>query len=391
MNKEATELIRLAQGLSPSEALFGFGGWLTTRDEEITMSGHSDCAAVAEAIGEFCDANNLAEPQGHWENNLVFPKSRRGADKAMTKEETARRSKKTTSVRKLAEQINGLRQKVTLDLKSDDEKTRLTALAITLMDKTASRVGNDESAKEGHFGVTGWRGKHLTVSGDTITVKYVGKSGVDQEKQVTDKTIAKLLKQCQANCKGKDSTLLTTSDGFQINAAKVNRYLKDYGITAKDIRGYAANQMLVEILKRGEKSSDPEERKKKFKEAIKTVAEKVGHQQATLKMHYLLPGMEESYVTNGKVPSVKNASIADRVGREFTHDQIATRVAAMFLSRLNVGDPVMAEIDGDTIHGNVTVVSFSDERVFYDIATPDGVHQMVEQIYVNFDPSGRQV
>jgi DNA topoisomerase-1 len=254
------------------------------------------------------------------EEMLILADLISGAEKKMTKEEVARRQKKTKSVRKLAQSINGLRTKVTNDLKSSDEKVRLTALAVALMDRTAERVGNAASAKDGHFGVTGWRNKHIKVNGNTVTIKYVGKSGVDQEKQVTDKTIAKLLKECKGRCKG-DTPILTTSDGFSIKADKVNKYLKEYGVTAKDIRGHAANQLLVDILKRGVKSSDEDERKKKFKEAIKTVAEKVGHQQATLKQHYLLPGFEEEYVKKGKVPSVKEASDSGRV------DAMASRVA----------------------------------------------------------------
>ena len=230
----------------------------------------------------------------------------------MTKEEQLRRQKKTKSVRSLAEQIGTLRGRVRRDLSSDDDSKRLTALAIALMDKTAERVGNPASAKDGHFGVTGWQKKHITVSGNTVTLKYVGKSGVKQDKSFTDKRLATMLKAC---VKGKGKTLLTTENGVPIGSAQVNRYLKDFGITAKDIRGYRANDLLVKILKATKTPSTPEERKKTFKGAIKEVAAAVGHQQATLKQHYLLPGVEESYVKSGSVKNVKNASIVNRIMR----------------------------------------------------------------------------
>ncbi len=228
--------------------------------------------------------------------------------KPMDKEEQARRRKKTEALRKLAQQIDKLRRKVSQDMKSDDEKTRLTALAVALIDKTAERVGNEDSAKEGHVGVTGFKNNQVTVSGNTITIKYTGKSGVKQEKQVTDKLVAKLMKECKGNCKGDSSPVLTTSDGFKIKADKVNRYLKDFDITAKDIRGYAANSLVTKALNQSKTPSDPEERKKQFREVLKSVAEKVGHQQATLKQHYLLPGIEEAYVKSGKVKNLKTAS-----------------------------------------------------------------------------------
>ena len=228
--------------------------------------------------------------------------------KPMTKEEQVRRKKKTESVRNLAQQIHKLRRKLTTDMKSDDEKIRLTALAVAIMDKTAERVGNEQSAKEGHVGVTGFKNNQIDVNGNTISLKYTGKSGVKQEKQFSDGLMAKIIKECKGNCKGKDSPVLVTADGFKIRADKVNRYLKDFGVTAKDIRGYAANTLVTGMLNAGKTPSTPEERQKKFREVMKAVADKVGHQQATLKKHYLLPGIEESYVKSGHVKSVKNAS-----------------------------------------------------------------------------------
>jgi len=229
--------------------------------------------------------------------------------KEMTDEEKVRRQKKTKSVRHLAGQIHKLRSKVTKDLKADDEKLRMTALAVAIIDKTAERVGNESSAKDGHYGVTGFQNSHITVSGNEVSLKYVGKSGVEHEKSFTDKTMAKMLKECKGRCKNKNAPVMMTSDGFKIRPDKVNRYLKEFGVTAKDIRGYAANTLVEKMLKNSKAPSDKEERKKKFREVLKSVAEKVGHQQATLKMHYLLPGVEEAYVKSGKVNSVKNASI----------------------------------------------------------------------------------
>lgn len=57
--------------LSPSEALFGFGAWLTTRDTPVTMSSHHDAGIVARLISEFCDRHDFEDPREHWEDNLI--------------------------------------------------------------------------------------------------------------------------------------------------------------------------------------------------------------------------------------------------------------------------------------------------------------------------------
>ncbi len=54
-----------------SEALHGFVGWLTSRNERITMSSRDE--AGTDAVAEFCRVNQLAEPRENWAENLVFP------------------------------------------------------------------------------------------------------------------------------------------------------------------------------------------------------------------------------------------------------------------------------------------------------------------------------
>jgi len=58
---------------TPSEALYGFAGWLTTRDEEVTASAHHDASIWAELVATFIEANNLENPREGWENNLIHP------------------------------------------------------------------------------------------------------------------------------------------------------------------------------------------------------------------------------------------------------------------------------------------------------------------------------
>jgi len=254
-------------------------------------------------------------------------------DKKPTKEEITRRRKKTVSVKKMADQIRGLRQKITQDMKSSDEKLKLTATAVALMDCTAERVGNDESAGNGHVGVTGFKKKNVTVTGSKVKLKYVGKSGVDHEKEFTDERIAKVLKECLKRCKKPGDFVLTTSDDFKIKGSQVNNYLKDYGVTAKDIRGYAANHMVITSLKNRVKSSDEAERKKVMSEVLKNVAEEVGHGKATLRKHYLLPNIEDDYVKKGKIPSIKQASV-ERVAKIFYIGRIGKAVAFQELDRI---------------------------------------------------------
>lgn len=227
------------------------------------------------------------------------------AEQADNKEIALRQKKKIKSVKNLAENINKLRAMVRKTLKADDEKDRLTALVVAVMDKTAERVGNEDSASDGHFGITGFKKKHVTVSGNSITFKYVGKSGVDHEKTISDETIAGMLKK-QLKNKKPDDFVFETDDGFKIKADRVNRFLGQYDVKSKDMRGFLSNKYVLESLSKSSVSSDEAERKKKFLEVLDGVAERVGHKKATLRTHYLFSKIEDEYIKHGKIISIKN-------------------------------------------------------------------------------------
>ena len=57
--------------LTASEALFGFVGYITTREEKICAGSHEECGQWVELIDKFCRANKLPHPREGWEKNLA--------------------------------------------------------------------------------------------------------------------------------------------------------------------------------------------------------------------------------------------------------------------------------------------------------------------------------
>ena len=226
----------------------------------------------------------------------------------------------------LSKDIEKLRKQVTKDIDSDDPKTRLTALAIGLIDATFERVGNDGSADDGHFGVTGWLKKHLTFGKGKATIKYVGKSGVDHEKVVDDAKLVKALKGCCEDKKPDEAILSFGADDdagpVKISSRDVNAYLKPFDVTAKDLRGFHANREMQEALRSVRKKgptlpSDKKEKEKllkdEFKKALELTAEAVGHEAATLRTQYLVPGLEDAYMKDGTIMDKLKGASSNRV------------------------------------------------------------------------------
>lgn len=242
-----------------------------------------------------------------------------------SEKQVAERNKaKADRLHKLSGQIHKLRAQLKKDMKSDDRSTALTALAVALMDHTAERVGN-ETSKEGdnedgkpHFGVTTWQKSHVSFGKGKATIKYTGKSGVKQEKTVSDGAILSALRKAYDDCE--DGDIFCHQDG-KIDGSKVNAYLKDFDITAKDIRGFHANDGMRTALKgvRSKGGKLPEDKKEReaklkdeFKEALETVADELGHEPSTLKNQYLVPGLEDNYLKDGTVMKGMKEAVADR-------------------------------------------------------------------------------
>lgn len=216
----------------------------------------------------------------------------------------ARWDKKRSSIKELSNNIRSLRTSVNKDLQSDNEKEALTALVIAIIDKTGERVGNETSADSGHFGVTGLKKKHVTVIGNKVLLDYIGKSGVEQHKSFSDDRIAKALKRAIKN--SPSTNVFETSDGFQIKSDRVNRYLDEYNVSAKDLRGYYCNKLMVDKLKSREVPVDEKERNLLFNTILRNCASNIGHGKGTLRTHYMLPGLDTEYVSKGKILDIKN-------------------------------------------------------------------------------------
>lgn len=241
-----------------------------------------------------------------------------------------RHSEKAGKVEKLRKDIDKLLKDARKGLKSSDATEQAVAAAILLMADTYERVGNPESASQGHYGVTGLKVTHFSIEKGKPVLEYTGKCGVKQKKEITDKSLLNYLK-AKAERDSEDTLIGYEKDGewVAVDARQVNDYLKPYKVTAKDLRGYYANDVmrrsLLDIRKGGPELGDnrKEQLKKEFEQALKTTAEAVGHEEATLRKHYLVPGLEDAFLKSGDVPDKYKKATKTRTEKE---DEEAARL-----------------------------------------------------------------
>lgn len=74
MKKPLTKKKLKNKGITASEALFGFMGWLTSRKDAVTFGSTNDAAPAVQLVGEWLDLNHLPRPRrGVYPDNIRQP------------------------------------------------------------------------------------------------------------------------------------------------------------------------------------------------------------------------------------------------------------------------------------------------------------------------------
>ena len=77
-------------------------------------------------------------------------------------------------------------------------REKVLATVVQLLEKTLIRVGNDEYARSNRsYGLTTMRDGHVNVTGPRLRFSFRGKSGIEHEIDLTDRRLAKIVKQCR--------------------------------------------------------------------------------------------------------------------------------------------------------------------------------------------------
>ena len=208
----------------------------------------------------------LGIPPG-WKNVWISPNSNshvlaRGFDEAGREQriyhpkwKEAAAAYKYNRIIEFGRRIPLLRKAVERDLTTDGlSKRRLVAGVLRLMDMRPVRVGSKASAKTfGHYGVTTLRKKHIKKLGNKIVdFIFKGKGGVKHDFQVSDASLASLLKDLVAQ-PGYELFRYVGDNGkrYDVDEADVNAYLKKIigeKFSVKDMRTWSATSRAMKLL-----------------------------------------------------------------------------------------------------------------------------------------------
>ena len=183
------------------------------------------------------------------------------ADTAGIKQE--RDQAKYDKAKKLASEINKIKDRIVKDMQNKNSKIRRISTACYLIYRTAMRVGDEKDPEEADtVGATTLRKEHVNLTGSSIEFDFLGKDSVRWQETVQavghDKQFHDNLKELMLKKKDSDEIF----DG--ITSRHVNQYYSSIveGLTAKVFRTYLASSVVSKYLREHDsiKKSNPAEK-----------------------------------------------------------------------------------------------------------------------------------
>lgn len=199
-------------------------------------------------------------------------------------------------------------------------RERVLATVVHLLESTLIRVGSDEYARTNKsYGLTTLKNGHVDVDGSALRFHFKGKSGKVWKVDVRDRRIAKVIKACQ-DLPGQELFQFVDEEGRNrdVTSSDVNDYLREISgadVTAKDFRTWHGTVLAAMALQEFQKFDSQAGAKRNIREAINTVAARLGNTPTICRKCYIHPEIITTYIEGTLMIEVK-----DEVERQLRDD-----------------------------------------------------------------------
>jgi DNA topoisomerase-1 len=188
-----------------------------------------------------------------------------------------------------------IRRQVDKDLKQRSlSREKVLAGVVRLLDDDFLRIGNREYARENKsFGATTLLSRQVRDDGRKVKMRFKGKSGVEHEVTITDRTLRRLVRQLH-ELPGQALFQYINGDGnpHPINSGEVNDYIREVAggeFTAKHFRTWGASVLAFEQI-----LNQAEGKRISVNTVVEPVAEALGNTMAMSRKAYIHPALIEA-------------------------------------------------------------------------------------------------
>lgn len=180
---------------------------------------------------------------------------------------------------------------------------KVLATIVFLLENTMIRVGNTRYARENKsHGLTTLRMRHVTLDGNQVRFKFKGKSGKEWNLGLRDRRVARVIRAVQ-EIPGQHLFQYVDDDGTrrQVTSTEVNDYLRQITgrqVTAKDFRTWTGTVLAALALAEYEKADSEAAAKRNVRDAIESVAARLGNTPTICRQCYVHPQIIDAYLAD---------------------------------------------------------------------------------------------
>lgn len=174
---------------------------------------------------------------------------------------------------------------------------------VWLLENTMIRVGNAGYARENRsHGLTTLRNRHVTLEGSAVRFRFRGKGGKEWNLGIRDRRVARIIRAAQ-DLPGQDlfQYLDEAGERRRVGSTEVNAYLRAISgraITAKDFRTWTGTVLAALALSEYERAEGEAVMKANIREAIESVAARLGNTPAICRKCYVHPAIIDAYLAD---------------------------------------------------------------------------------------------
>ena len=216
---------------------------------------------------------------------------------------------KFNSLLEFAHQLPQIRSKLSQHLNDwEFSKENVAALALTIIDETGARVGNEAYRRQnGTYGITTLRNRHFEKTGKQLELSYRGKHGKQIELTLEDPQLVKRVTACH-DLPGQElfNYRNQVGDVATLESRDVNELLSsisDGPFTAKTFRTWKASLSAFQMFCQSEPQSSKSGLKKQEVATIKEVAKSLNNTAATCRNYYVHPHITDAWM-EGDFPQI---------------------------------------------------------------------------------------
>lgn len=237
-----------------------------------------------------------------------------------------RENKKYYKLVKLGKNIKKIKNKIKKDLLNNKfTKNKLIASILKIMELCNFRGGSKVYEKKySSYGLTTLHKKHVKFNKNITKIDFVGKKGVNNSCIIMDKNIQNIIKNIYKISSKENSYLFSISynnKNINISMNDINQYLKEFKVTAKDLRTWNANIIFLKNLKKNidqlainfndlDNNKKIKIKKNLIKESIKSTSNSLHHTPYICKNSYIYKNILKNIENNDLIINkLKNENI----------------------------------------------------------------------------------